>query len=187
MVMEKIIRKLLKKHLNEVRVPRGERVQLYKDNNIVVIVPLTHDALKKYATNCLWCINSDTQEWSLRQGKSVLIIQRVSIPNKIGISGIPTNEEIYAIKRWNEGRYTKKNIEDILDYEFSSEEELENYYHELTSNLKNFDLNTVYFSKGEGAIDKGNNYLGDYGFGLNNVPHITNEAIDSVINYFRNI
>ena len=187
MCMEKIIRKLLREHLNEVRVPRTDRVQLYKDNNIVVVVPLTHDALKKYATNCLWCINSDTQEWSYRQGKSVLIVQRTPIPNKIGISGIPTNEEIYAIKRWVEGRYTKENIEDILDYKFSSDEELENYYHELTSNIKNFDLNTVYFSKNEGAIDKGNNYLGDYGFTIKNVPNITKESIESILNYFKNI
>jgi len=183
--MKTIIRKVLKQQLNEVRVPRTDRIQLYKDNNIVVVVPLTHDALRKYATNCLWCINSDKQEWALREGQSVLIIQRNPTPVRIGISGVPTNEEIYAIKRWEEGRYSKEDIENILDYKFSSDSELEKYYNELTSNIKNFDMNTVFHSRGEGTIDKGNNYLSDYGFGLRQVPHINDEAINAINKYLR--
>jgi hypothetical protein len=183
--MKSIIRKILKEHLNEVRVPRKDRIQLYKDNNIIVIVPLTHDALRKYATNCLWCINSDRQEWVLREGQSVLIIQRNPIPVRIGISGVPTNEEIYAFKRWEEGRYSKKDIENILDYEFSSEDNLKYYYDQLTSNISNFDMNTVFHSRGEGTIDKGNNYLSDYGFGLRQVPHINDEAINTINKYLR--
>ena len=52
----------LKEKITEARVPRKERVQLYKDENIIVVVPLTHKALQKYAHQCQWCINDDKNE-----------------------------------------------------------------------------------------------------------------------------
>ena len=36
----------IRRILKEVRVPRSERVELYKDENIIVVVPLTHRALQ---------------------------------------------------------------------------------------------------------------------------------------------
>jgi len=63
MNLQEHIRKVLQEELNEVRVPRSERVELYKDNNIIVVVPLTHRALQKYAHQCQWCINDDKSEW----------------------------------------------------------------------------------------------------------------------------
>jgi hypothetical protein len=32
--------------LYEVRVPRDERIELYRDEDIIVVIPLTHNALK---------------------------------------------------------------------------------------------------------------------------------------------
>ena len=80
MNLQESIRRIVK----EVRVPRNERVELYKDNNIIVVVPLTHRALQKYATNCQWCINDDKGEWEdYHKGKHAVIIQRnPKKPNK---------------------------------------------------------------------------------------------------------
>ena len=36
----------------EIRVPQQDRIDVYRDNNIVVVIPLTQLALKKYATGC---------------------------------------------------------------------------------------------------------------------------------------
>ena len=49
--------------LIEVRVPRSERIELYRDDNLIIVVPLTHRALLKYANRCQWCINNDISEW----------------------------------------------------------------------------------------------------------------------------
>ena len=79
MNLKENIRRILK----EVRVPRSERVELYKDENIIVVVPLTHRALKKYAHQCQWCINDDRGEWEdYHQKKHAVIIQRKPKKNK---------------------------------------------------------------------------------------------------------
>ena len=75
--MKKLIRHILK----ETRVPRSERVELYKDENIIVVVPLTHKALKKYANQCQWCINSDNSEWEdYHKGKHNKFIKDTKLP-----------------------------------------------------------------------------------------------------------
>ena len=38
MNLKESIRRILKEELTETRVPRDERVELYKDNNIIVVV-----------------------------------------------------------------------------------------------------------------------------------------------------
>ena len=92
--------------ISEVRVPRNERVELYKDDNIIVVVPLTHRALKKYATFCKWCINDDESEWEdYHKGMHAVIIQRNPKKEKIGITGNPTASEILIMSRWDEGGY----------------------------------------------------------------------------------
>ena len=77
MILRESIRRILKEELTEVRVPRDERVELYKDNNIIVIVPLSHRALQKYSHRCQWCINDDKGEWEdYHKNKHAVIIQR---------------------------------------------------------------------------------------------------------------
>jgi hypothetical protein len=38
--------------LIEVRVPRNERIELYRDDDLIIVVPLTHRALRKYSNRC---------------------------------------------------------------------------------------------------------------------------------------
>ena len=85
--------------ISEVRVPKKEREEIYKDDNIIVVVPLTHRALQKYATNCQWCINSELDEWEdYHKGKHAVIIQRNPKKPKIGITGFPIASELFLLE-----------------------------------------------------------------------------------------
>ncbi len=46
MNLKQTIRRILREELNEIRVPRDERVELYKDDNIIVVVPLTYSPVE---------------------------------------------------------------------------------------------------------------------------------------------
>ena len=169
--------------LNEVRVPRSERVELYKDDNIIVVVPLTHRALQKYATNCQWCINDDSSEWKdYHQGKHVVIIQRKPKEERIGITGNPIASEILIFSRWGDG-YTFNDVQDILGYEFESRDEAENYYLSLTNDINNFATNIVYYSPENGIYDMEDNFLWNFNYEINNIPNVTPEVIKIMDDY----
>ena len=171
--------------ISEVRVPRSERKELYKDENIIVIVPLTHRALQKYANQCHWCINSDRLEWEGYHMGHTIIIQRNNKEDVLGITGFPTAEEIYIMTRWDEGAYKFKDVREILNYDFKTDEELEKYFLSITQDINNFATNTVYYDSINGIYDKENNYMSMYGYELNDIPNITQEAINEIDTYMK--
>lgn len=180
------MRELIKKILKEARVPRGERIQLYKDENIIVIVPLTHRALQKYAHECQWCINSDIGEWEdYHKGQHVVIIQRKPKNMRTGTTGMPTASEILMYTRWGEG-YTFNDIQDILGYEFEGKEEAEEYLSSLVRDINNFATNIVYYSPEHGIYDMEDNQMSNYGFEINDIPNVTPEVIEIIHNYLQN-
>ena len=177
------MKNIIKKILREVRVPREERVELYKDENIIVIVPLTHRALKKYATYCQWCINDDLGEWEdYHKGKHAVIIQRKPKKVKMGITGNPIPSEILLLSRWGEG-YTFNDVQDILGYEFESKDEAEKYFLSLTHNINNFAINIVYYSPENGVYDMEDNFLWNFNKEINDIPNVTPEVIEIMDNY----
>jgi hypothetical protein len=185
MNLQEHIRKILKEELNEVRVPREERVELYKDDNIIVVVPLTHRALQKYASFCQWCINDDKSEWEgYHKGKHAVIIQRKPKKEKIGITGQPTASEILMYERWGQG-YTFNDIEDILGYEFESEERADKYLSSLTKDVDNFSTNIVYYSPENGIYDMEDNPLWDFNFEISDIPNVTPEVIKIMNDYLQ--
>ena len=164
--------------LFEVRVPREERIELYRDENIVVVVPLTHRALRKYATYCQWCIIRDTYEWEEHhQGSSMVVIQRRPKPLKKGITGNPTFYEIYSLHRLNNNYDDLEYVNDVLNYNFESEEVALEYYDELIKDISNFGMNSIYYGNDGDIYDSGDNYLRSFGYGLNDIPNITPEII----------
>ena len=180
MNLQENIRRILK----EVRVPRSERVELYKDDNIIVVVPLTHRALQKYAHRCQWCINDDKSEWEdYHQGMHAVIIQRNPKKPKIGITGNPTASEILIISRWREGGYNFKDVGDILGYDFKDYIELSNYEVEITNNIDNFATNIVYYSPENGLYDMEDNYLWNFDIEINDIPNVTPKAIEIIHDY----
>lgn len=169
--------------VSEVRVSRDERVELYKDDNIIVVVPLTHRALRKYANSCQWCINNDLGEWEdYHKGKHVVIIQRNPKKEKIGITGNPTASELLMYERWGEG-YTFDDIESILGYEFENQEQAEEYLGSLTKNIDNFATNILYYSPENGLYDMEDNRLQTYGYRIDDIPNVTPEVIEIMDNY----
>jgi hypothetical protein len=184
MNLQERIKKVLKQHLNEVRVPREERVQLYKDDNIIVIVPLTHNALKKYAHKCQWCINDDKHEWEdYHQNRHAIIIQRHPKKLKIGITGHPIASEILVISRWDEGGYSFKDVCSILGYEFTDESKLLEYYLTLTKDINNFATNIVYYSPENGIYDMEDNFLWNFNYEISDIPNVTPEVIKIMDDY----
>lgn len=172
--------------INEVRVPRDERVELYRDDNILVIVPLTHRALRKYANSCQWCINSDVSEWEdYHKGLHAIILQRNPKEVKTGITGNPTASEILMGQRWGEG-YTFKDIEDILGYGFENEQQAEEYLISLTKDIDNFATNAVYYSPGYGIYDMEDNHMGDYHYEITDIPNVTPEIVKLIDEYLVN-
>jgi hypothetical protein len=169
--------------VSEVRVPRDERVELYKDDNIIVVVPLTHSALRKYANSCQWCINNDLGEWEdYHKGKHAVIIQRNPKKENIGITGNPTASELLMYERWGEG-YTFDDIESILGYEFKNQEQAEEYLGSLTKNIDNFATNILYYSPEYGLYDMEDNRLQTYGYRIDDMPNVTPEVIEIMDNY----
>ena len=164
--------------INEVRVSRNERVQLYKDGNIIVVVPLTHRALKKYANSCQWCINSDLSEWEdYHQGLHAIIIQRNPKKIKIGITGRPIPSEIFLIRKWVNNESSFEDVCEMLDYEFRDYRTMSDYFINITNDINNFATNIVYYSPTNGIYDMEDNYLGDYNYKISDIPHITPEVI----------
>jgi hypothetical protein len=168
---------ITKQQLNlliETKVPKSQRVEIYRDNNIVVIIPLTHSALQKYATGCSWCINNDKSEWEdYHQGKSCIIIQRNKIEDRIGITKNTTAEEIFQINKWINGALSFDKLKDTLSYDFESEFATKKYFSILTKNINNFSLNKLYFSSEYGLYDMEDNHLSIFGYELTDVPNVS--------------
>lgn len=172
--------------LFEVRVPRDERIELYRNEDIVVVVPLSHRALRKYATYCQWCIIRDTYEWEEHhQGTSMVIIQRHPKPLKKGITGNPTFYEIYSLHRLNNEYDDLEYVNDVLNYNFESEDVALEYYQELIKDVDNFGMNTIYYGNDGDIYDSGDNYLRSFGYGLNDIPNITPEIINIMDNFLK--
>jgi hypothetical protein len=170
--------------INEVRVPREERVQLYNDDNIIVVVPLTHRALRKYAHKCLWCINDDERDWEdYHQGKHAIIIQRNPKRDKIGITGRETDEEIFLINKFDNDESTFDDICQMLEYDFSDEKEMVDYYVNITKDINNFSTNIVYYSPESGVYDMGDNNLSNFNLGITDIPNVTPEVIKIIDDY----
>lgn len=164
--------------ISEVKVPKNERVQLYKDHNIIVVVPLTHRALKKYANSCQWCINSDLSEWEdYHQGLHAIIIQRNPKKIKIGITGHPIPSEIFLIGKWDNNESSFEDVCEMLDYEFRNDRTMSDYFVNTTNDIDNFATNIVYYSPTNGIYDMEDNFLGNYNYKISDIPHVTPEVI----------
>lgn len=184
MNLQEHIRKVLKKHLNEVRVGREERVQLYKDENIIVVVPLTHRALQKYAHKCQWCINDDKSEWEdIHLNRHAIIIQRHPKQIKIGKTGNPTPSEIFIISRWDDGVYKFKDVCEVLGYQFTDETELNDYFLTLINDINNFGTNILYYSPENGIYDMEDNFLWNFNYEISDMPNVNPEVIKIMDNY----
>ena len=178
----------IKRILNEVRVPRNERVELYKDDKIIVVVPLTHRALKQYANKCQWCINSDEGEWTdYHKGKHAIIIQRKPKKGKKGITGMETYGEIFILSRLDDGMWDWKTATDILGYDFGgSKEKALEYYVNISNDINNFATNIVYYSPENGIYDMEDNFLWNFDIEINDIPNVTPEVIEIIDDYLTN-
>ena len=159
-------------------------MELYKDANIIVVVPLSHRALQKYAHKCQWCINDDKSEWEdYHQGKHAIIIQRNPKRDKIGISGRETDEEIFLIAKFDNGESTFDDICKMLEYDFLDEEEMKDYYVTISNDINNFSTNIVYYSPEGGVYDMGDNYLWNFNYEITDIPNVTPEVIQIMDDY----
>jgi hypothetical protein len=177
------LQETIRRVLREVRVPRNERIQLYKDENIIVVVPLTHEALKKYAHKCQWCINDDRLEWEGYHRGSMIIIQRNPKKPKTGITGHLIPSEIFIMGRWDEGGYKFKDVCEILGYNFKDEVEMGDYFVTVTNDINNFATNIVYYDQENGIYDQEDNFLWNYGYEISDIPNVTPEVI-KIMNEF---
>jgi hypothetical protein len=147
---------------------------------------LTHNALKKYAHGCLWCINHDKHEWEdYHQGLHAIIIQRKPKDLQVGVTGNPTASEIFVLSKWDNGNSKLSDVEQMLSYEFPSEEKLEKYYLTITSKIKYFGINIVYYSPKNGVYDMEDNFLSDFNFEITDVPNVTPEIVNIIDNFFK--
>jgi len=182
MNLQETIRRILK----EVRVPRSERVELYKDENIIVVVPLTHRALQKYAHQCQWCINDDKGEWEdYHKGKHAVIIQRNPKKPKIGITGNPTASEIFLLTKWDNNQSSFEDVCQMLDYEFRNDRTMSDYYVTISNNINNFATNIVYYSPETGIYDQENNFLWNFNIEINDIPNVKPKVIEIMDDYLQ--
>lgn len=166
--------------LQETRVPRKDRIELYRDENIVIVIPLSHRALMKYATYCQLCINNpDDEEWEeYHQGKSLLVVQRYTTPPK------ETAKKIFLYRKIEQGDY---HLDDLLDFGFEPVESIEQITNELNvlyKDINNFDTNVVLytFSGNRASMwDAEDNEMSQYGYGLEDLPNVTPEIAELAI------
>jgi hypothetical protein len=184
MNLQEQIRRILRKELNEIRVPKDERVELYKDDNIIVVVPLTHRALQKYANRCQWCINSDEYEWEeYHKGIHAVIIQRHPKKIKMGITGNPIASELFMSVKLKENMFDIGTIQDILGYQFKDRDEMVKYFQNIGKDIDDFATNIVYYSPQNGLFDMEDNYMNSYGFNISDIPNVTPEVIKIMDDY----
>jgi hypothetical protein len=184
MNLQEHIRKVLRKELNEIRVPREERVQLYKDENIIVVVPLTHRALQKYAHRCQWCINDDLDEWEdYHKGLHAVIIQRNPKKPKVGITGQPVPSEIFLLAKWDNSESSFEDVCDMLEYEFRNDRTMADYYGTISNDINNFGTNIVYYSPENGIYDQEDNFLWNFNYEISDIPNVTPEVIKIMDEY----
>ncbi len=171
--------------ISEVRVPKNERVELYKDDNIIVVVPLTHRALRKYANSCQWCINSDEYEWEeYHKGIHAVIIQRHPKKDKKGVTGMETYGEIFLLSKLDNNEWDWKSVVEILGYDFGgSKERALEYFTKISNDINNFNLNIVYYSPENGLYDMEDNYLWNYNYEISDIPNVTPEVIKIMDDY----
>ena len=172
--------------LIEIRVPRDERIELYRDDNLIIVAPLTHRALKKYANRCQWCINNDIDEWeNHHQGLSSVIIQKKPQKIKVGITGNATATEIFQLRMLDTESSTLEDVNQMLQYNFENEEIAENYYDELISDFSNFATNIVYYGGQSDSMcfDMEDNLIQNFGYNINDVPNMLPEIIKIMDNY----
>ena len=179
------MKSLIKRILSEVRVPENEKVQLYKDDNIIVVVPLTHRALRKYAHQCQWCINNDLGEWEdYHQKKHAVIIQRKPKKNKKGITGMETEGEIFLLSKLDDGDWDWKTVTQTLGYDFGgSKKKALDYFVEISNDINNFATNITYYSPTNGIYDMEDNNLWSFNFEISDIPNVTDEVIDIMDDY----
>jgi len=182
--LQESIRRILREELNEVRVPRSERVELYKDDNIIVVVPLTHRALQKYAHQCQWCINDDKGEWEdYHKGLHAVIIQRNSKKPKVGITGHPTASEIFLLAKWDNNQSSFEDICQMLEYEFRNDRTMSDYYVTISNDINNFATNIVYYSPETGIYDQEDNFLWNFNIEINDIPNVKPKVIEIMDDY----
>lgn len=168
----------------EGRVPRSERVELYKDDNIIVVVPLTHRALQKYAHKCQWCINDDLGEWEdYHKGKHAVIIQRNPKKDKIGITGHPIPAEIFLLAKWDNNQSSFEDVCQMLEYEFRNDRTMSDYYVKISNDIDNFATNIVYYSPENGIYDMEDNFLWNFNYEISDIPNVTPEVIKIMDEY----
>jgi hypothetical protein len=184
MNLKESIRRILREELTETRVPREERVELYKDDNIIVVVPLTHRALQKYANQCQWCINSDLDEWEdYHKGKHAVIIQRNPKKPKMGITGHPTASEIFLLAKWDNNESSFEDVCQMLDYEFRNDRTMANYYTTISNDINYFGTNIVYYSPKDNVYDQEDNFLSNFNYEISDIPNVTTEVIKIMDEY----
>lgn len=168
----------------EGRVPRSERVELYKDDNIIVVVPLTHRALQKYANKCQWCINDDLGEWEdYHKGKHAVIIQRNPKKDKIGITGYAIQEEIFLLAKWDNNESSFEDVCQMLEYEFRNDRTMSDYYVKISNDIDNFATNIIYYSPENGIYDMEDNFLWNFNYEISDIPNVTPEVIKIMDEY----
>lgn len=172
--------------INELRVSKSERVKLYTDDNIIVVVPLTHSALQKYAHKCQWCINSDLSEWEdYHKGEHVIIIQRNPKDPKIGITGKPVPSEIFLLAKWDNNESDFDDVCQMLDYEFRNDRTMSDYYVTISNDINNFATNIVYYSPENGIYDQEDNFLWNFGYEITDIPNVTPEVVKIMDDYLK--
>jgi hypothetical protein len=159
-------------------------VELYKDDNIIVVVPLTHRALQKYAHQCQWCINDDKDEWEdYHKGLHAVIIQRNPKKPKVGITGQPVPSEIFLLAKWDNNQSSFEDVCQMLDYEFRNDRTMSDYYVTISNDINNFATNIVYYSPETGIYDQENNFLWNFNIEINDIPNVKPKVIEIMDEY----
>ena len=72
--------------INEVRVKESDRVKLYEDDKLLVVVPLTHKASCKYGANTPWCVAvpSEDEHFNEYTNNGILIYFIIKSPYDYG-------------------------------------------------------------------------------------------------------
>lgn len=110
------------KSLNEVRVKSQDRVKLYQDDNLLVVVPLTHTASCKYGANTKWCtaVPSNSSHYEEYTKEGVLIYFIITSPYK------DTNKPQYKFayyESFNPNFQESNGWYDMSDYQLPQDEE----------------------------------------------------------------
>lgn len=167
--------KSFEKFIMEGKVSKNEKIDIYRDNNYIVVEPLTHKASCKYGAFSKWCISVPNTSYIFDEGSPnhiIFIIQKNFTPTNIE----NIQKFLFLKEKYDDGEDL---TEDEMDIKAELEYDMTGYDFSKICIIQNKDKSVDIWDFNNNLINE-NHYRTIY-----DLP-IDNKVLDIIDNYLEN-